>query len=196
MRLINALETGDRVGVNEIIKGYKTKNGAVNYPEVLQIPVGDRICGLISAGGYKRVHIMLSAGIQLALESLNLSRGLSPAQIVDLSDIIIDSATEDNLGIEDVVLFLQKLVRGESGTLYNSIDIAKFMEAFEDYRDKRHKAMLDIRYEREQQYQVSGRTDRIPDFNKESDPKTMADILKSKYENQQGTGDMAGSAAS
>lgn len=196
MRLISALETGDKLEMNQIIKAYKAQNGAVNYPEVLKIPASDRIVGLVSIGGYERVHVILSVGIASALESMNLSKPLSSTQIVDLSDAIIDSATEDNLAIEDVVLFLQKMVRGEAGKFYSSMDIPKFMEAFEDYRQKRHETILNIRDEQRAQYSVAGRADRIPDFSKE-DTKSFSDHLKDTYggKDVQGNGDMAGSNA-
>ena len=179
MLLINALETGNKNKVNAVLRLYKTQNGAVDYPTLLRIPTGDRIRGLIEAGGYQRIHVMLSAGIHMALESLNLSRSLSPEQIIDLVDALLDSATEDNLGVEDVVLFLQKLVRGEAGKLYNSLDVPKFMEAFEDYRQDRHVTLLRIREEQEAQYKVSGRSNRTITTDKgDIDAKTLLELMQ------------------
>jgi hypothetical protein len=45
------------------------------------------------------------------------------------------------------MLFLQKLTRGEYGTMYESMDIPKFMEKFELYREERFQSMQNIREE-------------------------------------------------
>src|ERR1700748_2459317 len=99
----------------------------------------------------------MGAAIQLAMESLNLSQGLTTNQIFDLVDNIIDSSTEDYLGLEDVILFLQKLARGEAGKLYKHIDIASFMEMFEKYRQERHLEYIRTKEEHHSQYKIVGK---------------------------------------
>lgn len=107
--------------------------------------------------GYKRVHTILVAAIQLAMESLNLGNSLNAAQIFDLSDTLIDSSHDDYLSIQDIILFLQKLVRGEMGTLYSQMDIAKFMELLESYRNERHISFMAIKEEQHSQSKISGK---------------------------------------
>lgn len=145
--IINALETGDKITLSVVLKAYKYPNGAVNYLEVMKVPHSDRLPGLVEKEGMERVHKVLGAAITLAMESLNLKQGLTAVQTLDLVDNILDSATEDYLGLEDVVLFLQKLVRGEAGKLFNSIDIPTFMALFEKYRQDRHLELLKHRKE-------------------------------------------------
>src|ERR1700689_5005817 len=115
--IINALEQGDKMQVNLILKKNKFKNGAVDFTSVLRIPFNDRIANLVETDGYEKIHKMIGAAIQIAMENLNLSKPLNAEQIFELTDTLIESSGEDYLGIEDVLLFLQKLVRGETGNL-------------------------------------------------------------------------------
>ena len=180
------MERGDKMGLSVAIKAYKYPNGAVNFNQLLKIPSTDRIPALIQKEGLEKVHKLMGAAIQLALESLNLSQGLTPNQVFDLVDNIIDSSTEDYLGIEDVVLFLQKLVRGEAGKLYKHIDVASFMEMFEKYRQERHLEYIRTKEEQHVQYKISGRN--VPrgtiEKDKDIDPETFFDLLQTYHENR------------
>jgi hypothetical protein len=163
------LETGNRLELNLLLKNYKTISGAVNFPAVLSVSKDERIPALINSAGYGKIHGIICAAIQLSMESLNLTNTLNAAQIFDLSDTVIDSANEDYLALQDLVLFLQKLVRGEMGTLYNQMDIAKFMELFENYRQDRHRALLGIREESHAQFKALPIPERFSDMSKDEE---------------------------
>lgn len=90
----------------------------------------------------------MGAAITVAMESLNLGRPMSGDQIVDLVDAIIDSSVEDQLALEDLVLFLQKLVRGEYSDTNSRMDIPIFMRLFEHHRQQRYRALKS--YEKDQ----------------------------------------------
>ena len=145
--ILSALEQADKMGLSVAINSFKLPNGAINYPAILSVPGTDRIPSLVGKIGYERLHKTLGAAIQLAMESMNLAKPITANQIFDLVDAIIDTSKEDYLAIEDVILFLQKMVRGETGTLFSSMDIPKFMQMFEKYRQERHSELLRIRGE-------------------------------------------------
>lgn len=138
------------------INSFKLANGAVNYPAILSVPGKDRIPALVGKIGYEKLHKTLGVAIQLAMESMNLSKPLTANQIFDLVDAIIDTSNEDYLAIEDVILFLQKMVRGEAGNLFSAMDIPKFMQMFEKYRQERHSELLRIREEQITQWKGMG----------------------------------------
>jgi len=150
------MSNGNRTELNIVLRDFKLPNGAVNYLQVLKVPTVDRIPWLVATEGYRKIHVTLIAGIQVALEALNLSKPMSADQVIDLADAIIDSANEDNLSIEDVVLFLQKLTRGEMGTLFTSMDMAKFMKCFEEYRQERYSTLVNERYNQHLQTKGQG----------------------------------------
>lgn len=103
----------------------------------------------------------ITAGVTLAMESLNLKQPMNPLQILDLSEAIIDTAEDDNLSLEDLMLFLQGLVRGKYSPLYESMDIPKFMEKFEIYREERHRAILEYRENKHLEFKALGDPTRV-----------------------------------
>jgi len=128
------------------IKPYKTPAGHPNYLALFSIPSGARLPQLAKED-LPRAAALVGVGITAAMESMNLKRSMNATQIMDLTDAIIETAEEDNLALEDLMLFLQRLTRGEYGALYESMDIPKFMEMFEQYREERFQSILAIREE-------------------------------------------------
>ena len=157
--LIAAMETGDRQLVSVILRDFKTKQGVVKFEKVLAVPQSDRIPQLAEKN-FTRIVTIITAALTLAFESMNLKRGMNPLQIVDLAEAVIDTAGEDNLAMEDLMLFLQKLVRGEYGAMYESMDIPKFMTAFEEYREQRWQQLNNIRHEQAAQHKCMGDSER------------------------------------
>jgi hypothetical protein len=180
------LAVGDKLELNDKIRNFKLQNGSLNYNKILSIPFSDRLFNLLEKVGYKEIHMVLGASIQLAMESLNLSKPLFANQIIDIVDVILEECTEDSLAIEDVILFLQKLTRGESGNLFSSIDVAKFFQLFEKYREDRHKEYMRIKYEMEVQYKcIPHDTFKLPDGlrkDKEIDSNSFYDLLQTYNE--------------
>src|ERR1700760_3747328 len=173
--MLNALETGDKMGLNLVLKNYKTSSGSVNFNMVLAIPTKERIPQLVNSEGYKKVHKVLVAGVQLAMESLNLTNSLTASQIFDLADTLIDSANEDYLSLQDIILFLQKLTRGEMGALYSQMDMAKFMELFEIYREDRHQSLMTIREEQQVQHKSLGDPERWSETHDKEGERSMSE---------------------
>ena len=102
----------------------------------------------------KLADMIVTAGLTMALESMNLIRPMNEAQVMDLSMMVIETASEDNLALEDLMIFLQKLVRGHYGSNYESMDIPKFMSKFEEYRQERHQSIVRIREEQHAQHKA------------------------------------------
>lgn len=176
--LMNAMEAGDPMMVNTILRGYKLPNGATNYPQLLSIPVGDRLPGLAERYGRKAIHLQIAAAIEGAMEKINLKLAMNPDQVFELAETIIDSSTEDQLAMEDLLLFLQDLLRGKAGKIYDRMDIPFFMELFEGYRQSRHEAYQDAKYEQDQQYRALPINDRLSDMFPDEERNNMREALK------------------
>jgi hypothetical protein len=144
---------GNRRAVNNVIQKFKLPRGGVNFEAILSIPTSERIPAM-AAQDSMSTDIILTAGLTMAFESMNLTRPMNEAQVMDLSMTIIDTAAEDNLALEDLMIFLQKLVRGQYGSNYESMDIPKFMSKFEEYRQERHQSMIRIREEQHAQHKA------------------------------------------
>ena len=175
--LINAMEVGDKRAINVCLQSYKTPSGSANYPALFSIPTVQRLPALYESEPAK-IAAIVTTGLTLSIESMNLSRPMNASQIVDLADTILDSSKEDNLSLEDVMLFLQKLIRGEYGKLYESMDIPKFMEFFEIYREERYQAIKQLREENFVQFKATPINDRIIDWNGGSEKDKQREALK------------------
>lgn len=166
---MNALKAGNKLEITLILRNYKQPNGTIYFPALFEIPSNNRL-PYLAQNNLEEILPVVSAGLTLAFETMNLVRGMGNSQVIDLAETILDSSIEDNLSLEDLMLFLQKLTRGEYGKLYESMDIPKFMEMFETYREERFQEMKNIREEQSVQHKAIPINDRIIDmFGSEKD---------------------------
>lgn len=149
----------NKLEVSNILREYKTPQGIIKYDKVLSIPITQRIPALAQQD-FKKIAKVINVALTLAFEGMNLKRAMNAIQTLDLAEAIIDTSAEDNLAMEDLMLFLQKLVRGEYGTMYESMDIPKFMTALEAYRETRWQELNNIRYNAAAQHKGMGDTER------------------------------------
>lgn len=172
------MEMGNKQAVNERLALYK-QQGVIQFDRVLAIPSEERIPALIQQErGRERVSAVLSASIKSALDNINLRIGMNEDQIFDLAEEIIDQSTEDNLGIEDVLLFLKDLITGKAGKIYDRLDMPTFFELFETYRQQRHEKLQSIRYEQQQQYSALPMNERLSDMFPDDEKNNMREALK------------------
>ena len=179
--LTAALISGNRQEINKALEPFKDGAG-YNYPEILSIP--ERLPEM-AKNAYNDTLGLITVALTKAFQAMNLVRPMNADQIVDLAETILDSSNEDRLALEDVILFLQGLIRGKYGALYESMDIPKFMEKFEVYREARHQALVRIKEERHSNYLAAGDATRWSkedaDREKEANRDAMANYLRNKY---------------
>lgn len=176
--LKNAIQCNNRHEINQAIKAYKAPDGRPNFPALLEIPSPERIPAMASKD-MAQTAALITVVLTTAMDSLNLKRPMTPVQILDLTDAVIDSASEDNLSIEDLVLFLQKFTRGEYGSFYESMDMAKFLQIFEEYREQRHQTLLNIRDEQNAKYSIDRTEPRNSDeLQREESIKNVAALVE------------------
>lgn len=169
------------------LRPYKLQGGATNYLEVLKIPMEDRLMGLVEAVGYEWVYTNLTAAITVAMETMNLSKPMSANQIAELSEEILDTASEDALSLEDVLLFLQKLVRGESGETYSRMDIPTFMKMFERHRQQRFRALKEHENEKNVYFKSLGPgRDGGATLKRDEDAGSILGLMQTYYDGNKG----------
>lgn len=153
--LKNALQVGDKVAITNSLRAFKGEQGALNYPAIFSIPTDQRLAKM-AENDFAGTLSLVTVGVTLALEQLNLKFPMNALQILDLSESILDTSGEDNLSLEDLMLFLQQLTRGKYSPLYESMDVPKFMEKFELYREERHRAMVQLRENKHLEFKALG----------------------------------------
>lgn len=151
----------DKYAVNLELRKFKDDNGRPNYPALFNIPVSERLPAMAKKdiGGTIKI---VTVAITLAMEAFNVARPMTNSQIVDLAEVVVDSLNQgDNLSLEDFMLYLQKLTRGEYPELYEGIDQIKFMARFDKYRDERWEESRRLYYEKHEQYKEMGDKRRV-----------------------------------
>jgi hypothetical protein len=108
---------------------------------------------------------------------LNLKMPMNGTQCVDCAEVIIDTAKEDNIALEDILLFLQQVTRGKYGEMYGTIDQAKIMSWFDIYRDERFEAAKRIRDQQHEQYKLEA-NDNYYDRQNPTDSSPFGEHLK------------------
>lgn len=150
----------NKVSVNQELKKFKHPNGNPNFGLIFQIPKSERIAAM-AAANFPQTVMTIAVGIASAMEGMNLSRPMTNSQILDLAEAIIDESESDNLSLEDLMLFLQQLVRGKYSDVYEGMDIPKFMKRFGEYRDERWNEGLRLRDEKHEDFKRLGEAERI-----------------------------------
>lgn len=161
------MQSGNNKAIATILKQFKLPNGNVDYPIVMQTPLAERIPSMYERD-YLGTTALIGMAIAMAFDKMKFKRELPGGLVNDIADEVIDSAVEDNLGIEDVMLFLQGLVRGKYGNI-EEMSVSRFMNVFEQYRQERHEAILNYRENEHLQFKALGdgnrtsKTDQLED---------------------------------
>ncbi len=138
MSLINAIQANEISLINDNLSKYKERGITNPILVIKEIPFEDRMPQLVKKSGRYSIAVLLNVLLTTCFEKMNLRLSMNASQIVELAEQIIDSSEEDQLALEDIMLFLQQLIKGETGKIYDRMDIPTFFEMFEKYREKRH----------------------------------------------------------
>lgn len=156
---MKSLTAADQQTTALILKQYKTQTGVVRFDKIFDIPKSERIMAL-SERDMTQTTMLVIASLTKAFESINFKRGVNELQVLTIADVIIESAGEDNLCMEDLLLFLQKMVKGDYEMSFDQIDVPRFMKLFNQYRDERWSEGVRIRDEKNVQLQSIGDANR------------------------------------
>lgn len=175
---LSVLTSNSPAAIKNHLALYKDR-GMVSFRKVLEIPLGERIPEL-AANPQIRLDILtaLTASLKSAFSNINLRAAMNEEQIVELADMIIDQSHEDNLGLEDVLLFLSDLLTGKAGKIYDRLDIPVFFELFETYRQRRHEEMKGFRDEIDAQHRALPVNDRFVHDSVESEKEVSREAMR------------------
>ena len=158
---------------------YKVK-GEPNHLEVIKnVPVSERLPALAKVYGNDKIAAVLSKAITRALNNFNLRVGMNPEQVADLSYSLIEEAEQDQLALQDILLFLDGLPKFRYGKVYDRMDMPTFYEMFEVYREERHQSYMNGKEEEHAQYKSLGDSNRMStDSDKEANRNAMQHYLR------------------
>lgn len=181
---MSKLEEGDKFKIQQHLFQFKNR-GIIQFDKVLAIPTTERIPALIrEPDGFTSVCAVLTASIKSAFENINLRVGLNEDQMAEIAGMVIDESEDDNLSLEDVLIFLKELLGGKMGKIYDRMDIPTFFELFEKYRQQRHLAVIRIREEQAAQYGALPMTERFSEDAKNDEKNAFHEAMKEYVKNK------------
>lgn len=143
------------------------------------IPKEQRLPQIAKMYGTDKIATVLGKQITKTLLNFNLRVGMNSEQIYDLSLALIETAEEDNLAVEDIMLFLDGLPKFKYGKVYDRMDMPTFFEMLEVYREQRHQAFVNAREEQHAQFKSMGDSNRMStDIDKEANRNAMQQYLR------------------
>lgn len=164
---------------NELCR-YKEKGEARPMAIIENVPVSNRLPALAQSYGTEKIAAVLAKAITKTLANFNLRVGMNADQILELAYALIDSSNEDQLAFEDIMLFLDGMVKAKYGKVYDRMDIPTFFEMLENYRDERHRQYIRHKDEMHAQVKSSGDSNRVSN---DSDKEAFRDAMKTYMKN-------------
>ena len=172
---INTLEYG--IISNLVVQQYGP-DGDVKWDALLAIPLTERIPGLIHSYGKKTAHKLLVMILKEFTNALPLTRikKMTDTRIAIAACEIMLTAFEDQLSLEDVILFLQKAKAGHYGAIKNLSHPAQLLSLMEPYRQARHEAYQRIKEAQQVQFKQLGDAERTA-----PNPTSLNDLLHQSF---------------
>ena len=172
---INTLEYG--IIANLVVQNYQ-KDGYVNFEALLSIPLSERIHGLIENYGKKSVHRLLVMILNEFNNKLQLPRTkkLTATKISVSACELMLTAYEDQLSLEDLILFLQRAKAGLYGPIKNLVLPSVLFDRFEMYRQARHEVFVKLKEARDAEFKAMGAVPRTS-----SEPTAIGDLLQQSF---------------
>lgn len=94
----------------------------------------------------------------------NVIRPMSADQIAQCAFSLIQSAKEDWLSLEDIIIFFEGAKQGKYGRILDRLDQQTIFQMLEEYRNDRHRTYHEMKYEFEAQCKTSKVNDTIKDL--------------------------------
>ena len=160
---------------------YKEKGEALPMKVIELVPISERLPALTKVYGVEKVSGILSIAITKALNNFNLRVGMNPQQIMKLAYELINDSEQDHLAIQDILLFLDGMVKYKYVKVYDRMDMPTFFEMLEKYREERHQAFMNGKEEAHAQFKAMGNSNRTSqDIDKEANRNAMQQYLQTK----------------
>lgn len=133
------------------------------YDRLLSIPLGERIPALWDEYGLKRMHRLVRLILQEFCLSLALpkSKKLTETKLSVCACDLILAAQEDQLSLEDLIIFFELSKNGQWGRFKGMITHAGIMQHLEEYRQERFEAYVDLKRQAARPVQPAADAERI-----------------------------------
>lgn len=147
---------------------------AILFEGLLSIPLTERIPGLINDYGLKRAHRLIKLVLQEFSYSIPLPKSakLSDTKIAACACDLILAAYEDQLSLEDLVVFFELAKKGKYGKFKGMLTHFSIMQKLEQFRLERSAVYHHLKAEQEEQLKKMSELPRIGEV------KSIGEILQ------------------
>lgn len=144
------------------LQQYSTFDGP-NFEALLSIPLSERIPGLINEYGLKRMHRLIKTILNEFCFAIALpkSKKLTETKTSVLACELILVADEDQLSMEDLIVFFELTKQGKYGKFKGLLTHYAMMEKLEQFRQERHETYIRIKEQKEEEVRLLGPKERI-----------------------------------
>ncbi|WP_132055644.1 hypothetical protein [Pseudocnuella soli] len=128
--------------ITSLVMQQYTHNGEVRFDQLLAMPQEDRIPTLMQDFGVKRMHHMILMMVKAFCYNLRLPKikKLTDTKMSGVACDFMVAAQEDNLALEDIILFFERAKGGKYGPIKSMAYHYQMMQLFEQYRKERRAA--------------------------------------------------------
>ena len=160
--------------IANLAKNQYTNGEEVLFERLLSIPLTERVPGLINDYGLQRAHRLIKMVLQEFCFGIPLPKSakLSDTKIAACSCDLILAAYEDQLSLEDLVVFLERARDGKYGKFKGMVTHFGIMQKLEQYRNDRSAAYQTLKAEQEAQVK------KINDLPRIGDVRSIGEIMQ------------------
>ena len=139
------------------------KNGEADFQLLLSIPLSERIPGFIREYGLKRIHQLIKLLVKefYSTPPLHNIKKPSETKLAFCACEVMLAAMEDQLSIEDLIIFLELAQKGKYGTFKGLLHHTIVIQKLEDYRQERFEAYVSLKQQIHQEQKNLGPSERI-----------------------------------
>lgn len=145
------------------LQNFQKESGEVDYEKLLSIPADNRIPGLLTEYGKKRMHKLIKMILSEFCYAVPLpkSKKLTDTKISVCACDLMIAAFEDHMSLEDLILFFERAKQGKYGPFKKLLTHYSIMEKLEQYRQQRYEVYMKIKEAKEAELKKQGPTERI-----------------------------------
>jgi len=138
------------------------KDGNADFHRLLSIPLSERIPGFIREYGLKRIHQLIKLLVKEFYSTGPLKKGgkLSETKFAVCACEIMLAAMEDQLSIEDLVIFFELTMNGKYRSYKGLQTHLIVIQKLEDYRQERFEAYVSLKQQMHQEHKNLGPAER------------------------------------
>jgi len=165
--------------IANLAKNQYTNGEEVLFERLLSIPLTERVPGLINDYGLQRAHRLIKMLLQEFCYGIPLPKSakLSDTKIAACACDLILASYEDQLSLEDLVVFLERAKEGKYGKFKGVVTHFGIMQKLEQYRNDRSETYYTLKEEQERKRKEENEIPRVGEVRSIGEIMQQAEVI-------------------